>query len=293
VGSTPPRTQAGCRVNGTDLLDQIDAVTADQVLACWHCRQPLGDSMSDDFCGPDCQEGWHAARVDPLIGYVEAGYDFHNDEVRFNAHTGPPRTEVHSAMLFPPDMWASFFQDWLDTSDRYLVGRGLSAWEPSYTITWGLPVEPEPVNEAQVYTTPVYDEGDRLDQAPRTTLSAAIGFARGERVEVNGKRYRVVEVLGDDGERTLSLVADEDLSSDGAFAAGVHVGARQNGRASIVQQLCEAFDVPPAAIGCPHAPDTTRSGRMTRALAARRNRNTGPEQHRRAPRRIDPPRGWR
>jgi hypothetical protein len=279
-------------VTGADLLDRIDAVTTELVAVCWHCQRPLGGSVSDDFCGVDCQEAWHAARTDPLTGYVEAGHDFYEDEVRFNARAEPPRTDMHTPALFPPDMWASFFQDWWNSSHRYPLTRpGLSAWEPSFTITWDPPV-PEPVNEAEVYTTPVYDEGERLDQAPRTTLSTSIGFARGERVEVNGKPYRVVEVLGNNWERRLVLVAEENQPSDGPCAASVRVGARRAGRAEIARQVCEAFDVPPAAIGCPDVPDTTRSGRMARALAGRRNRNTGPEQRRRAPRRIDPPRGW-
>lgn len=293
VGSSAPRTQTGRGVNGRDLFERIDAATADQVPLCWHCREPLGGSVSNDFCGPDCQEAWHAVRAEPLTGYVEAGHDFYEDEVRFNAVEGSPLTSVAAPMMFDADQWSAYLLGWLGTAHGYpLVGPGLLAWAPSFTITWEPPVVPEPVNEAEVYTTPVYDEGDRLDQAPRTTLSTAIGFARGERVEVNGKPYRVVEVLGDNWERRLALVADEDHPSDGPFAAGVRVGARRAGRASVVQQLCEVFDVPPAAIGCPDVPDTTRSGRMTRALAARRNRNTGPEQRRRAPRRIDPPRGW-
>lgn len=50
----------------TDILATIDAA-----VGCQHCGGPLGDSPSDDFCGPDHQQAWHAERSDRLVGYRE------------------------------------------------------------------------------------------------------------------------------------------------------------------------------------------------------------------------------
>lgn len=49
-----------------DILDRIDAA-----IGCQQCAGPLGDSPSSDFCSPDCLEGWHGRRVEPLTGYEE------------------------------------------------------------------------------------------------------------------------------------------------------------------------------------------------------------------------------
>jgi hypothetical protein len=47
----------------TDILDQIDAVTAD-LCACG-CATPLPTGgLSAWFAGPDCQQRWHASRTD-------------------------------------------------------------------------------------------------------------------------------------------------------------------------------------------------------------------------------------
>ncbi len=51
-----------------DLLERIDAAVAP---ACAVCAGPLGDSPSDDFCGPDCQQVWHAGRSVALERYQE------------------------------------------------------------------------------------------------------------------------------------------------------------------------------------------------------------------------------
>ncbi len=67
----------------TDILDAIAAA-----VGCQHCEGPLGDSPSDDFCTDLCQEAWHAAHGDRLLGYREPwdrpwdfpgiGTDFHS-----------------------------------------------------------------------------------------------------------------------------------------------------------------------------------------------------------------------
>ena len=52
-------------------MDIVDAI--DQATGCQQCGGPLGGSPSDYFCGPACQDRWHAARTEPLTGYREAG----------------------------------------------------------------------------------------------------------------------------------------------------------------------------------------------------------------------------
>jgi hypothetical protein len=50
-----------------DILDVIDQA----VSGCGWCGDPLDGSSSGYWCGPDCQESWHAARTDELVGYRE------------------------------------------------------------------------------------------------------------------------------------------------------------------------------------------------------------------------------
>jgi hypothetical protein len=49
-----------------DILAAIDAA-----VGCQQCGSPLGGSPSTDFCSSGCQEAWHAARSDELVGYEE------------------------------------------------------------------------------------------------------------------------------------------------------------------------------------------------------------------------------
>ena len=51
----------------SDVLAVIDAA-----VGCQTCGAELGpDAPSSDFCGPDCQDTWHAARAAALVGYRE------------------------------------------------------------------------------------------------------------------------------------------------------------------------------------------------------------------------------
>lgn len=52
----------------TDLVDRIDALIDP---TCQQCDADLGGSVSDDFCSDACQQAWHEARSDPLVGYRE------------------------------------------------------------------------------------------------------------------------------------------------------------------------------------------------------------------------------
>ncbi|HEX3782727.1 MAG TPA: hypothetical protein VHX38_23930 [Pseudonocardiaceae bacterium] len=55
----------------TDILDLIDQATSEPAARCWHCREPVGGSVSDDFCTQECQTAWHANRSEPLTSYRE------------------------------------------------------------------------------------------------------------------------------------------------------------------------------------------------------------------------------
>lgn len=50
-----------------DILEVIDQAVG----GCHECGGTLQDSPSDDFCGDGCQQAWHAARADELVGYRE------------------------------------------------------------------------------------------------------------------------------------------------------------------------------------------------------------------------------
>jgi hypothetical protein len=49
-----------------DILDAIDAA-----VGCQECGCRLDGFPSDDFCSDGCQQAWHAARADELVGYRE------------------------------------------------------------------------------------------------------------------------------------------------------------------------------------------------------------------------------
>lgn len=87
-----------------DLLARIDEVTTEPAARCWQCQGALGKSVSDDFCSSDCQTSWHAARVEPLTNYREAGHDFRSDAVRFQG--AEPQGEDNSIRALPavPDL---------------------------------------------------------------------------------------------------------------------------------------------------------------------------------------------
>lgn len=53
----------------SDLSRVLDAIDEAIRPVCAHCDGPLGDSPSDDYCGPVCQESWHALRTAALEGY--------------------------------------------------------------------------------------------------------------------------------------------------------------------------------------------------------------------------------
>jgi len=61
-GLVGPRTELRpMATDERDILDRIDDATL-----CTECRHPLGGSVSDEFCGPGCQQAWYARRTVPL-----------------------------------------------------------------------------------------------------------------------------------------------------------------------------------------------------------------------------------
>lgn len=64
--STPP---------ARDILADIDAA-----IGCQQCSGPLAGSVSDDFCGQDCQQVWHMARVDPVAVPAPVLESHHRDD---------------------------------------------------------------------------------------------------------------------------------------------------------------------------------------------------------------------
>jgi hypothetical protein len=70
-----------------DILAAIDAA-----LSCQHCGGPLGVSPSADFCSDGCQQAWHAARSDDLVGYQEPDEQALTDVAPWSSEFRLPRS---------------------------------------------------------------------------------------------------------------------------------------------------------------------------------------------------------
>ena len=71
-------------------LAAIDAALPEQ---CQHCEQPLGGSVSDEFCSEDCQHAWHEGRAEsPSLarGIVPDGSIPETTPIRPLGWLGPP-----------------------------------------------------------------------------------------------------------------------------------------------------------------------------------------------------------
>lgn len=97
----------------SDLQATLDAIDELAVHECGHCSKPLpADSESPDYCGPDCQSAWLAAKqeVIELVGYREP------DDLPQHVDN---QWEMRSPETTParPD-WVDFDHDaWWSTSD--------------------------------------------------------------------------------------------------------------------------------------------------------------------------------
>lgn len=265
----------------SDLLDRIDQITTEPAATCWHCKGPLGGSVSDDFCSDWCQQAWHEDRNNnPLLHYREPDdlpVHIYNQVETPSAETAPSFVAASSAWTreqrgaFVDVILESFGLSGRDLGFAFadfgnsagIAARALEGFNDprrftfrasseighwwTYTVSTG---EPEPQrHEAQVYTTPIYDEHERLDQPARSTLSFALDFARGQVVTLNGARYTVTEVRGNEYAPTLALVPEGHE------------------------------DTQPARRERDRDP-------MRHALDARRERGTGPQRRQRAPRSL-------
>lgn len=75
-------------------MDIVDQITT--AIGCHHCGGDLGDSVSDLFCGPDCQTAWHASRTQPLTRYREPAdlpCHIYNQHERSSPETTPRRPD--------------------------------------------------------------------------------------------------------------------------------------------------------------------------------------------------------
>lgn len=89
----------------TDLQATLDAIDQLAVHECGHCARPLpADGESLDYCGPDCQASWLAAKleVDELVGYREP-YDLPQHQANLVELRSPEVTPTR-----PDDLDAAF-----------------------------------------------------------------------------------------------------------------------------------------------------------------------------------------
>lgn len=237
-----------------NIIDDIDAA-----IGCQHCKGPLGDSPSGDFCTPKCQTRWHAARSEPLVDYQEP--------TDLAAHVHNQR-EIQSPETTPGGV-AGLLQTHLqvDVSDWLVsVVHAMNAFRARL---------PRPAQHPAADHPPA---GGSLHPAR----------LHGDEVLVVTSPGRVV--LGFDPARngpvTLA-VACEHGHVHLVRGVGEAVQAMQGMRGAIEragQALGQLF--PHVQAAAEHRQEEVTA--MRRALELRRTRNTGPAQASRAPRRIDP-----
>lgn len=93
-------------------MDIIAAI--DHATGCHTCGRGLQDSVSDLFCGPDCQADWYAERTDPLADYAEPDDlpQYVGNLVEFHAAETVPAIPDHGihAPEFPLDLVAAMWE---------------------------------------------------------------------------------------------------------------------------------------------------------------------------------------
>jgi hypothetical protein len=232
-------------------VDILDAID-EAVGGCHECGGPLQDSPSDDFCGDGCQQAWHASRVDELVGYREP-WD---------------RPEDFPPGVIPPE-----------------------AFEDEEPPIPSPPVLVSPLGLLQV----TWDPGPPEFRLPRSTGNLAADWRAAQRAllaaTTDEQRAAVQLRMESLAERQRVQSAELARQLDQAFAPVREVmAALGEAGAAWMQQIGERmrplFDGLRRAGVVEEAPPADP---RERALAARRNRNTGPQQRRRAPRSIGRP----
>lgn len=275
----------------TDLLDRIDAL-----LACAQCKGPMTGSPSVDFCGPFCQEVWTRRHHDvtELDGYREdysvmpgwdAAHYVHHIEV-----IGEDGTEWSLA--------AADARAWLECAREQATavpvpdGVGFRWPGPAWV---GVERTDDPFEDAQVaeiaaLRTPYECDARRLRAfaADRLATGVADPFAAfaarvQEMVRSASEGFRALATSWEGLRATFTALGEEAGSlyarpmrrhNDEPSSRWHYLGT--TGDAVLFHVPVPRWATDPPIVS---APGDTVWDPAARALAARRNRNTGPSVH--------------
>lgn len=301
-------------------LDQTLAAI-DRATGCQHCSGPLGGSVSDDFCGPECQQAWHAARSQRLTGYVEPYYTWAAGQAH-ELESGEARWRPEQEQVRPEPRWTFVDETHVWTRSEEELRRAAVLFrqniEEHVCASGGRPFELTDFQRRYLEATYI---GPRSLVHPRRRVDGAVASAlafdeladpvgvdpSGEVVHrvpgvgcypggsvvvgVDGSSTEgqvVVGTVGPDGRLHIEIAPDMEQFRLAMVRAGE--GMRQLGvsfarmTAAMVEATRPLVEVLRASGQFP--PELPTDPRE-RALALRRNRNTGPQQQRRAPRQIN------
>jgi hypothetical protein len=239
-----------------DILDRIDAA-----VGCFTCQGVLAaDSPSGDFCSAECQAEWHEGRSAPLQGYWEPWdrpWDFPGvggESFRPNS----PTRAIAAAL----------------TNHRSALSYDVASIPTGQWFRVGVAVTPEPVEfRLPPQSSDLLADWRAARRAARAATTPAQVAAVDLRMAALSERSQAAFDL------MSSTMAELGRALSANFAAMAEAIAAAWPRAS--QTLYVNLHTSTDALG------GRVEGIAERALAARRNRNTGPERRRRAPRRID------
>lgn len=284
-----------------DFISELDSA-----IGCQQCGRPLGDSPSDDFCTPDCQAAWSAARTAPLASYSEPDeqpahvsnlVELHSPETCVACVEGRRRRDaIASALAAALTHGSSHVLVGVDPAGQpddiavlvpsrnarrlYLNGRAVGVTPDGEVVCRRADGRLAAVDHVviQPYTA-------RLDAALRQMGRAA------ELPEDWVERFTGFhladwqrDILRDQYERWTDVVRRQSEQMARAATTFAPI-IEQMGRAAAdavaaLEPLAETL-----------APRKPPADRRARALWLRQNRNTGPASSARAPRSINPRRG--
>lgn len=273
-----------------DILDRIDAA-----VGCQQCGGELGDSPSDDFCSEVCQRTWrteHHAEV--LVGYREpwqrpedfpgVGTEAHDT----SGERGGFGFGYAAGGWLSPAVVEEVY-GWTMLADSFAPARRL------YLNTWVAPTPAPGQWCAGEACTEIISRGrtrcpacDLAHRQANWRLPRQTGYLVGDIRACNRAR----DAATTDAQRAAVRLRTEQLVERSREHWRQFRDAFEGAVRSIGEAAQQCFRDVRAAMGVPEPPERTgdeQRDRMAEALAAQRNRNTGPPSRQRAPRTIGRP----